>query len=171
MLYTFTGQADGCSPGGLVRDEAGNFYGTAAGGGDYSNCTGGCGTVFKLDPESKEEMVLYTFHGDTDGATPEAGVIRDASGNLYGTTRNNGSEPWRSTSSAMSMAPPIRAAQPLRERYGGSARNEKRLSSTTSPAAPMGAIRSRASSSTQRAASMAMRLGAVPTITLERFGS
>jgi uncharacterized repeat protein (TIGR03803 family) len=89
VLYTFTGKADGCAPGGLVRDDAGNLYGTAAGGGDYSLCTGGCGTVFKLDPEGKE-TVLYTFHGDTDGAIPQAGVIRDPSGNLYGTTQNNG---------------------------------------------------------------------------------
>jgi uncharacterized repeat protein (TIGR03803 family) len=90
VLYSFTGQADGGGPvGGLVRDEAGNFYGTAASGGDWSNCTIGCGTVFKLDPEGKE-TVMYTFHGDTDGAIPEAGVIRDASGNLYGTTHNNG---------------------------------------------------------------------------------
>ncbi len=33
---------------------------------------------------------LYTFHGTTDGAIPEGGVIRDASGNLYGITHNNG---------------------------------------------------------------------------------
>lgn len=88
VLYGFTGQADGGEPGGgLVRDKAGNFYGTTSYGGDFSQCS--CGTVFKLDPEGKE-TVLYTFHGDTDGAIPEWGVIRDASGNLYGTTHNNG---------------------------------------------------------------------------------
>lgn len=89
VLYAFTGQADGCGPIGLVRDDAGNFYGATGGGGDFSNCGEGCGTVFKLDPQGKH-TVLYTFRGDTDGAIPDAGVIRDASGNLYGPTSNNG---------------------------------------------------------------------------------
>ena len=39
VLYTFTGAF---STGGLVRDSAGNFYGTTEFGGD------GAGTVFKL---------------------------------------------------------------------------------------------------------------------------
>jgi uncharacterized repeat protein (TIGR03803 family) len=90
VLYTFTGEADGGVPtGGLVRDGAGNFYGTTSAGGDFSNCTEGCGVVFQLDPSGKE-TALYTFRGDTDGAIPEWGVSRDASGNLYGTARNNG---------------------------------------------------------------------------------
>jgi uncharacterized repeat protein (TIGR03803 family) len=31
--------------------------------------------------------VLHTFTGGSDGARPEAGLIADAAGNLYGTTR------------------------------------------------------------------------------------
>ncbi len=91
VLYGFTDQADGGEPvGGVVRDKAGNFYGTTSYGGDFSSCPGsGCGTVFKLDPQGKE-TVLYAFHDESDGAIPQAGVIRDASGNLYGTTQNNG---------------------------------------------------------------------------------
>ena len=34
--------------------------------------------------------VLYSFKGGADGAYPQAGVIRDAAGNLYGTTFNGG---------------------------------------------------------------------------------
>jgi uncharacterized repeat protein (TIGR03803 family) len=51
---------------------------------------GGCGTVFKLKPPGATggtwtETVLHSFTG-TDGADPEAGLIADASGALYGTT-------------------------------------------------------------------------------------
>jgi hypothetical protein len=50
VLYTFTGGADGSSPlGGLVRDAAGNLYGTANSGGECS-VVGGCGVVFKIAP-------------------------------------------------------------------------------------------------------------------------
>src|SRR5207245_4442785 len=34
--------------------------------------------------------VLYTFGGGPDGANPEAGVIQDAKGNLYGTASRDG---------------------------------------------------------------------------------
>jgi len=37
------------------------------------------------------ESVLHSFTG-SDGSSPEAGLIRDASGNLYGTTRFGGSD-------------------------------------------------------------------------------
>src|SRR5450755_2194705 len=62
VLYTFTGGADGGNPAaGLVRDAAGNFYGTTAAGGDLS-CTGfpdylGCGVVFKIDTTGKETVL------------------------------------------------------------------------------------------------------------------
>jgi uncharacterized repeat protein (TIGR03803 family) len=52
LLYNFTGGADGGQPwAGLIRDLAGNLYGTTLGGGDL-NCSqgGGCGVVFKLTP-------------------------------------------------------------------------------------------------------------------------
>jgi uncharacterized repeat protein (TIGR03803 family) len=85
VLFTFNG-ADGCTPyGGLIMDAAGNLYGTtASGGGSYWCSAPGCGTVFKLDP-SGNETVLYIF-GVNGGDLPLAGLIRDAAGNLYGTT-------------------------------------------------------------------------------------
>jgi uncharacterized repeat protein (TIGR03803 family) len=89
-LYNFTGGADGGEPhAALVRDSQGNVYGTTYIGG-ISNCRQtGCGTVFKVDP-SGTETVLYSFcpggYPCSDGRYPEAGVIFDSTGNLYGTT-------------------------------------------------------------------------------------
>src|SRR5579885_2849737 len=95
VLYSFQGGADGGLPyGGVVRDSAGNLYGTTQYGGNVSACGGnGCGVVYKLDP-SGHETVLYTFTGGADGANPYAGVIRDSAGNLYGTTGFGGSADW-----------------------------------------------------------------------------
>ena len=53
MLYSFRGATDGAGPsGGLLRDKAGNLYGTTSGGGS-SSCYEGCGTVFELSPSAK----------------------------------------------------------------------------------------------------------------------
>jgi uncharacterized repeat protein (TIGR03803 family) len=83
VLYNFTGSLDGAYPTGLLRDAAGNLYGTTSNGGTY-----GYGTVFKLDTSSRE-IVRYSFRGGTDGAGP-AGLIEDAQGNLSGTTAEGG---------------------------------------------------------------------------------
>jgi hypothetical protein len=95
VLYSFTGSPDGAYPAaGLVLDSAGNLYGTTQGGGiigGVCNTGLGCGTVFKLDAsDSFAETVLYSFTGAPDGATPKAGLILDAAGNLYGTTYSGG---------------------------------------------------------------------------------
>jgi uncharacterized repeat protein (TIGR03803 family) len=86
VLYTFCSQS-GCTDGSepyatLVRDSAGNLYGTTFGGGADD-----VGTVFKLDKTGKE-TVLYSFTGGYDGGFPYAGLLRDSAGNLYGTTSN-----------------------------------------------------------------------------------
>lgn len=93
VIYAFTGGADGATPvAPLIRDSEGNLYGTTEAGGDLS-CTGGngfgCGTVFEIDAPGKEKA-LYSFRGGNDGSIPEAGLIRDAEGNLYGTTYYGG---------------------------------------------------------------------------------
>jgi uncharacterized repeat protein (TIGR03803 family) len=86
VLHTFAGGKDGAIPyAGVVRDRAGNLYGTTNQGGGS-----GLGTVFKLDKNGKE-TVLHRFSGLPDGALPGAGLILDAAGNLYGTTAAGGS--------------------------------------------------------------------------------
>jgi uncharacterized repeat protein (TIGR03803 family) len=93
VLYAFTGGTDGSNPvASLLRDNAGNLYGTTEFGGDASGCGGtGCGTVFKLSPAGTLS-VLYTFTGGNDGGQPVANVISDAKGNLYGTTLFDGAD-------------------------------------------------------------------------------
>jgi uncharacterized repeat protein (TIGR03803 family) len=97
VLYSFcslTNCADGMSSSGsLIFDQLGNLYGTAGAGGRTS-CNEGCGVVFELMPISNgkwKEKVLHGFNGD-DGAYPDAGLIFDAAGNLYGTTGVGGAE-------------------------------------------------------------------------------
>jgi uncharacterized repeat protein (TIGR03803 family) len=94
VLYRFKGGGDGSAPSArLIADKAGNLYGTTADGGAGA-CRGGCGTVFELSPASGgrwTETVLYRFTGGGDGAFPEAGLIFDTAGNLYGTTIYGGS--------------------------------------------------------------------------------
>jgi uncharacterized repeat protein (TIGR03803 family) len=69
----------------LVRDKAGNLYGTTLIGG-----SSGSGTVFKVDTTGKE-TVLHSFTNAPDGASPYAGLVMDKAGNLYGTTLIGGS--------------------------------------------------------------------------------
>lgn len=91
VLYIFNGP-DGENPSAsLVFDKAGNLYGTTAGGGDSTNCYGGCGTIFRLSHSSTgwTEKVLHSFHGP-DGSDPVSSLTFDAKGNLYGTTRLGG---------------------------------------------------------------------------------
>jgi uncharacterized repeat protein (TIGR03803 family) len=88
-LYNFGSSAtDGEGPTGpLVRDSAGNFYGTTIEGGAHNNN----GTVFMLSPGGSgyTETILHSFD-NTDGSEPAAGLIRDSAGNLYGTTAEGG---------------------------------------------------------------------------------
>lgn len=93
VLYSFTGGSDGGGPfGGVVRDAAGNLYGTAYGGGPHggAGCINGCGTVFKLDSSGVLTVPHAFAGGATDGAFPMGGVVLDASGSLYGTTTEGG---------------------------------------------------------------------------------
>jgi len=88
VLHAFTGGSDGISPlGGVVLDRKGNLYGTT----NFGGATG-YGTVFRVAPNGAE-TVLHSFCGKpgcVDGASPVAGLIADAKGNLYGTTYGGG---------------------------------------------------------------------------------
>jgi hypothetical protein len=98
ILYMFQNSPDGNGPwAGLVRDSAGNLYGTTYRGGNLSGgCLGtGCGTVFQLTPPTTPggawtEIVIHNFTGGADGATPLAGLAMDREGNLYGTASAGG---------------------------------------------------------------------------------
>ena len=100
VLYSFTGGTDGSQPkSGLILDEKGNMYGTTFEGGTLGSCsptkrersptTVTCGVVFELDTTGTES-VLYSFTGAPDGAGPADDLVRDASGDLYGTTSAGG---------------------------------------------------------------------------------
>jgi len=83
-LASFNG-ANGAAPfGGLVRDAQGNLFGTTyLGGGAFDS-----GTVFELAAGSGTLTTLASFNGAN--ANPFGSLVRDAQGNLYGTTQNGG---------------------------------------------------------------------------------
>ncbi len=83
VLYNFPGRGHEFGSGdiSLIRDAAGNLYGTTFYG------------VFELSPNGGgewTETVLHTLNNSTDGQVAESGVIMDAAGNLYGTTNEGG---------------------------------------------------------------------------------
>jgi len=84
ILHSFSSNGtDGTEPESTpIIDTSGNLYGMTFGGG-----VGGGGTVFELTPAGGgiwTETILYAF---SNKAEPVAGLIFDASGNLYGTTQ------------------------------------------------------------------------------------
>lgn len=85
VIYPFGGGFGGENPATqLAFDASGNAYGTTVQGGKD-----GCGTVFRLHrlPNGQwKETVLHAFTCFSDGKNPHGGVVRDAQGNLYGTT-------------------------------------------------------------------------------------
>jgi uncharacterized repeat protein (TIGR03803 family) len=91
VLYSFGSQpGDGEYPfAGLVFDKQGNLYGTTADGGAHDY-----GTVFELTA-ADTETVLYSFGSQPgDGHYPEAGLVFDKKGNLYGTTIAGGADDY-----------------------------------------------------------------------------
>jgi uncharacterized repeat protein (TIGR03803 family) len=90
VLHNFTGGTDGSVPSAVVvRDSAGNLYGTTGFGGG-TGCSGeGCGTIYRVTP-SGQETVLYSFTGGTDGSDPVAPLVLDSAGNFYGTAEFGG---------------------------------------------------------------------------------
>jgi len=88
VLHTFHGPNGNGPAGVLIRDSAGNIYGTTEAGGTGKCGDYGCGTAFKLNMYGKQ-VWLHSFD-ISDGEEPSAGLLRDATGNLYGTTDYGG---------------------------------------------------------------------------------
>lgn len=86
VLYSFTGQGGGSDPvGGLVMDAAGHLYG----GTENGDVEHGCVYELATSGSGWTETTLYNFYGGPAGS-PEASMIFDRAGNLYGTTANPG---------------------------------------------------------------------------------
>jgi uncharacterized repeat protein (TIGR03803 family) len=87
ILHRFNGP-DGYAPfADLYLDGQGSLYGTTQAGGDSNN-----GTVFQVTESSGKwkQSVLHSFSGGQDGDLPQAGLIPDTKGGLFGTTRGGG---------------------------------------------------------------------------------
>lgn len=65
----------------LVLASDGFLYGTTSQGGPHNG-----GTVFRFDPATNTETVLYSFSVGADGSGPISGLLQASDGNLYGTT-------------------------------------------------------------------------------------
>ena len=96
VLHTFMGNGDGCNPiAGVTLDEVGNVYG-ATSRGDDGHTAGG--TVFELSPQGggwKYSLIWTFYHGGSGfcniaSAGPAGTLTLDNSGNLYGTTQEDG---------------------------------------------------------------------------------
>ncbi len=84
LLHQFYDFVDGEQPlGGLLRDPAGNLYGTTSEAGADNQ-----GVVFKIDAAG-QYTVLHNFTG-LDGEFPAGTLISDSTGRLYGTTLRGG---------------------------------------------------------------------------------
>jgi uncharacterized repeat protein (TIGR03803 family) len=87
VIYQNFPEDDGGGAGSrLVMDQAGNLYGTAGNVGAH-----GQGMVYKLSRNGSSWTLtdLHDFNG-SDGYEPEGDIVRDANGNIYGTTYAGG---------------------------------------------------------------------------------
>ncbi len=86
VLHSFAGvPSDGGHPlgGHLTMDESGNLYGLTSRGGAAS-----LGTLYKLSKRGTFTL-LHSFGVGLDGSEPWGSVLRDKTGNLYGTTTSS----------------------------------------------------------------------------------
>jgi hypothetical protein len=96
VIHSFSGYPNDIEHpiGAVVFDKAGNMYGVGPGGGSIN-----AGAVFELSPDGHgnwTETILYDFCQNNDGLScldgqsPDAQLVIDAAGNLYGTTYQGG---------------------------------------------------------------------------------
>ena len=82
--------SDGRSPGGgLIEDDSGALYGTAAQGGTY-----GSGTAFRVGTNGLDFTVIHQFGNGADGAIPYGRLLLAGDGNIYGTTMEGGADAY-----------------------------------------------------------------------------
>jgi uncharacterized repeat protein (TIGR03803 family) len=84
-IASFTGTNGKVPKGSLVMDSSGNLFGTTVNGG-----ADGDGAVFEIAHGGSTITDLASFTG-TNGENPQAGLVMDSSGNLYGTALLGGS--------------------------------------------------------------------------------
>lgn len=91
ILHTFNG-TDGGLPllAPLVADASGNLYGVTQGYCYRGTCANG--TVFEVSPQTDGAWSFKVLHSFGHTGQPDAGVIFDKAGNLYGTTVYGGSK-------------------------------------------------------------------------------
>jgi uncharacterized repeat protein (TIGR03803 family) len=88
ILHAFTGQQDGEEPSGVAFDFNGNLFGTSFGGSKSNE-----GVVWELSPTTSGPWTftqVFSFGKGAVGYEPNAGVIVDSKGNLYGTATGGG---------------------------------------------------------------------------------
>lgn len=89
VLHIFKDQPDGAEPVGGLLFDGGVLYGTTYRGGDRNDA----GTVYQITP-SGEYSIIHRFVRNApfgQRANPDAGLVSDRAGNLYGTTLEGGS--------------------------------------------------------------------------------
>lgn len=94
VLHSFTRPDDGIVPvDSPVFDPVGNLYAVTSSGGAEDD-----GAVIRLKPTPGGgwiESIVHSFErGESDGNTPEAGLLVDAGGNLFGTTSGGGADDY-----------------------------------------------------------------------------
>ena len=83
VLYSFAGfKSDGSEPSALISDGSGHLYGTTVNGGSAQG-----GTVFRIRSDGTGFQLLHAFSRNaSDAFEPNAPLMEDGRGNLYGTT-------------------------------------------------------------------------------------
>jgi uncharacterized repeat protein (TIGR03803 family) len=137
-LRDFGSNMDGQNPqAGVVFDQRGHLYGTAALGGVDGN-----GIVYRLTPPEGtggpwRGSVLHKFSGQPDGAVPVSSLTLSPSGDLFGTTEEGGAH---NKGTVFGLQPPQNPGDSWRERvfysFGSSATDGVVPNSELLPANP-----------------------------------
>lgn len=88
VLHAFTGKQDGEEPNGFTFDSKGNAYGICSLGAKSDQ-----GTVWELSPTTSGPWTftqVLAFGNANVGAQPNASVLVDSKGNIFGTTQGGG---------------------------------------------------------------------------------